>query len=309
MLTANLYIFLATGINSETMNGNRLFRITTTSMEVITANRRSVQLASHKEDDDPKLDKRILKSKIGRRDPADTCLCRNIHYMFCKLLLCRLARNLLIIIKTTFTCYALFFDPLRHIPGPIWARYIPGWLANHALRGEMEESVLKAFKQYGDCVRIGPKTVMLGSPEAVQKVLGHGKNYQVKASDYNVLVVHTPSVFSEIDREKHARKRRIAAHAYSMQSVLKMEIYVRQTTEKFLNQMDLYAKRGVPFDAVKCFKSFAFDVIGNLAYGRDFGMVENDTTAEFATNMERGLQYQFLVSRGGLFKNVRLISL
>ena len=193
---------------------------------------------------------------------------------------------------------------MRHIPGPIWARYIPGWLANHAIRGEMEESVLKAFKKYGDCVRIGPKTVMLGSPEAVQKVLGHGKNYQVKASDYNVLVVHTPSVFSEIDREKHARKRRIAAHAYSMQSVLKMEIYVKQTTEKFLNQVELYAKRGVPFDAVKGFKNFAFDVIGNLAYGKDFGMVENDSTAEFATNMERGLQFQFLVRRAGSFMNV-----
>ena len=79
-----------------------------------------------------------------------------------------------------------------------------------------------------------------------------------------------------------------------------------RSTEKFLNQMDLYAKNGMPFDAVKCFKNYAFDVIGNVAFGRDFGMVENDANAEFATNMERGLQFQFIVRRHSMFRNVSL---
>ena len=159
----------------------------------------------------------------------------------------------------------------------------------------MEEATLAAHKKYGDNVRIGPKTVMTGHPDAVHKVLGHGKNYQNKTDDYDALVVHTPSVFSEVDRVKHARKRRIAAHAYSMQSVLKMESFVQQTTQHFLLEMELYSSRGEPFNAAKCLKDFAYDVIGNLAFGKDFGMVGNEVPVTFAKNMERGLQYTFAI--------------
>jgi hypothetical protein len=40
------------------------------------------------------------------------------------------------------------------------------------------------------------------------KVLGFGEHYHDKVSDYDALVIHTPSIFSETDKDIHAQLKR-----------------------------------------------------------------------------------------------------
>ncbi len=142
---------------------------------------------------------------------------------------------------------------------------------------------------------MGPKTVLTGSAEAVQKVLGYGEYYLDKGSDYNALVIHSPSIFSEIDKAIHSRKRRIAAHAYSMQSIVKMEDLVHENITIFLERMQHFAKSGDLVDAAKWFKFYAFDVIGDLAFGKSFGLLEQGVSNEFVTSISSGVDYTFVV--------------
>ncbi|OQV04057.1 hypothetical protein CLAIMM_09006 isoform 2 [Cladophialophora immunda] len=165
-----------------------------------------------------------------------------------------------------------------------------------ARRGRRERSaaVLDAHRTYGDVVRIGPRTVLAGSAEAVRKVLGYGDHYLDKSPDYDALVVHTPSIFSETDRTAHARKRRIAAHAYSMQSLTRMEHVVATNLDVFLGQMDRCAARAQPMDAAVWFKFYAFDVIGDLAFGRGFGMLQRGVVDDFVRCISDGVEFTFV---------------
>ena len=155
---------------------------------------------------------------------------------------------------------------------------------------------MSVHKRYGDVVRVGPKTVLVGGREGVHRVLGHGENHLSKSEDYLALVFHRPSVFSEIDKQAHARKRRIAAQAYSMQSVMKMHTYVEANVAKFVNKTDRFAAAGKPIDLCTWFKFYAFDVIGDLAFGQGFGMLERGEVDDFVTQISAGVEYTFLVS-------------
>ncbi len=186
-------------------------------------------------------------------------------------------------------------DPLRNIPGPFLARHCPGWLAYQAFTYNTEAAILQAHAKYGDVVRVGPKTVIAGGAEAVQKILGYGDYYLDKSPDYNALVIHTPSIFSEVDKVVHSRKRRIAAHAYSMQSLVKMEDLVLDNMAIFLDRMDQFAQSGELMDAAKWFKFYAFDVIGDLAFGSSFGLLKRGIVDDFVTCISRGVDYTFVV--------------
>jgi benzoate 4-monooxygenase len=201
--------------------------------------------------------------------------------------------------QIAYVVHCVLVDSLRHIPGPLLGRHLPGWLALHAFRGQTEAAVLHAHSKYGDVVRIGPRTVLAGSAEAVRKVFGYGENYLDKSADYNALVIHTPSIFSETDRTAHARKRRIAAHAYSMQSLTKMEDVVAANLDVFLRQMDACALGMSPMDAAMWFKFYAFDVIGDLAFGRSFGMLQRGVVDDFVTHISDGVEFTFVVRLTG----------
>jgi hypothetical protein len=65
---------------------------------------------------------------------------------------------------------------LDHIPGPFLARYTNAWRCYQAWRYNHYRVDMnyqsKLIGVYGDVVRIGPKTVLVLDPEAINTVLG-----------------------------------------------------------------------------------------------------------------------------------------
>lgn len=63
---------------------------------------------------------------------------------------------------------------LDDIPGPWLARYTDAWRAYEAWKspGSDTNYQIRVFKLYGDVVRIGPTTVLVSDPEAINTVLG-----------------------------------------------------------------------------------------------------------------------------------------
>ena len=194
-----------------------------------------------------------------------------------------------------YLAYWFLSHPLRHIPGPLLCKVFPGWITYHAFRDTLQEAVLQAHETYSDVVCVGPTTVLVRTPEAVTKVLGYGANHLSKSSDYGALVFHTPSVFSETNKQAHTRKRRIAAQAYSMNSIVNLEHFVDSNVEKFVKKLNSCAATDEALDLCDWFKFYAFDVIGDLAFGRSFGMMERGSAGEFVTQISGGIEYTFVV--------------
>ena len=104
-------------------------------------------------------------------------------------------------------------------------------------------------------------------------------------------------------------KRRMVAHSFSAQSLLTFEPFIDKTLDKFMTKMDEFAKSQKPFDIYFWFELFTMDVMGELALGNNFGVLDAGKPARYSTLVE---QSQRFGNHSGLLPfgklNVKLLS-
>ncbi|KAL2400051.1 Cytochrome P450 monooxygenase [Exophiala dermatitidis] len=191
--------------------------------------------------------------------------------------------------------YRLFFSPLSKIPGP-WITRISAVPEANALKNQRRTDwVRDLFNQYAGAVaiRTGPNSVSFNHPDAVKAIYGHGKGAEEfgKSSWYDAFSTTGESLFSTRSKKRHAIKRRMVAHGFSMQSLYLFEPIVDQTLDKFLRKMDDFAATGEPFDIYFWFELFTMDLMGELAFGRPFGTLDAGKPARYSTLVELSQRY------------------
>ncbi|KGO45881.1 Cytochrome P450, E-class, group I [Penicillium expansum] len=86
------------------------------------------------------------------------------------------------------------------------------------------------------------------------------------------------TAFSEIDASEHSRKRKQVAKAYAMTSILKMEEYIQgvvdQSRETFAECVAQASKGEAVLDMALYTQAFAFDVLGEIGFGRSFDLLK-----------------------------------
>lgn len=70
---------------------------------------------------------------------------------------------------------------LRHIPGPIVAKFTDLWRLLLVWQGRAELTYVELHEKYGDVVRIGPNCVSISKSDCINDIYGIGKGY-IKAS-------------------------------------------------------------------------------------------------------------------------------
>jgi len=81
------------------------------------------------------------------------------------------------------------------------------------------------------------------------------------------------------------------AHGFSAQSLLNFEPYVDATLDKFLQRMDDFASSGQAFDIYFWFELFTMDLMGELALGNNFGVLEAGRLARYSTLVEQSQRF------------------
>jgi benzoate 4-monooxygenase len=87
-----------------------------------------------------------------------------------------------------------------------------------------------------------------------------------------------PGMFSTRDKLGHTRKRKAISHSFSANSVSQFELYIGQNLSTFVSHWDRLSSLELQgtyskLDALHWFNYLAFDIIGDLAFGKPFGMV------------------------------------
>ncbi|KAJ7211186.1 cytochrome P450 monooxygenase [Mycena pura] len=185
-------------------------------------------------------------------------------------------------------------DPyaIRRYPGPFLAKFSDAWLGYISQQGHRSEVIHKMHLKYGTFVRISPSEVSVADPDALNIVYGHG-NGALKSTFYDAFVSIQRGLFNTRDRKQHARKRKIVSHIFSQKSVLEFEPNIRLYVGMLLSQWDrLYDKavKGLSgdegqggwvgrngrlwLDCLPWSNYLAFDIIGDLAFGAPFGMID-----------------------------------
>ncbi|KAK5037293.1 hypothetical protein LTR13_005099 [Exophiala sideris] len=104
-------------------------------------------------------------------------------------------------------------------------------------------------------------------------------------------------------------KRRMVAHGFSMQSLYSFEPYMDVTMEKFLSKMDEFASTQQPFDIYFWFELFTMDLMGELAFGQNFGALQGGKPVRYSKLVELSQRFANLSGMLPFGKyNVKILS-
>jgi len=142
----------------------------------------------------------------------------------------------------------------------------------------------------------------LGNTKVVD-IYGVGKNVQ-KGDLYKAAtkLAGSISTFSTIDKTVHSKKRRILAPAFTETALLTMQTYVLDQISLFIDTLS-GAKSGLKDNwtgdmSLWC-NYLTFDVMGELAFGKQFDMLTSEEMRGIPGLIDQNLFRQHIVSTLG----------
>ena len=174
-------------------------------------------------------------------------------------------------VYSSLVVYRLFLHPLNGFPGPWQARIGNLWLSSKLSNLDGYYLIDGFHKKYGKYVRVGSNVLSITDPAIMQDTYGPNAK-AVKADWYDGSYPHH-SMHTTRDKGLHDRRRRVWAPAFSDKALREYEPTVQDLNDKLVSRIDEYKGRRV--NMTTWFNLYSFDVMGRLAFGKDYHMVEN----------------------------------
>ncbi|KAF2445759.1 cytochrome P450 [Karstenula rhodostoma CBS 690.94] len=175
--------------------------------------------------------------------------------------------------------YTRTLHPLASIPGPLWPSISRTWLMWRMHVGDFEIELRKIHDQYGPLVRIAPDEVSSGVPAEIPDIYRMQKPLEKTVWYLPWRAVpqfdERPDMFTTLLGKDHAAYKKIIAGAFTMGSVLRNEDQMDECLRLFMNRMEEFADREESFDLGLWLEMYAFDIIGAVFFGKQFGFMEN----------------------------------
>ncbi|OAQ60423.1 cytochrome P450 oxidoreductase [Pochonia chlamydosporia 170] len=178
--------------------------------------------------------------------------------------------------------YSCWFHPYADIPGPLGARISRLWLAKQVLQGNIDNVQRALHDKYGPIVRIAPNEVSVSDPAALKLIYAVNAGF-TKTDFYAPFASHispNEDLFTQRDEKHHAHRRRLVNALYSLSSVLESERFIDACTATFMSRLEEFVDSGETVDLGLWLQMYAFDVVGELFYGRQFGFMETRSDYE-----------------------------
>ncbi|KAI1469876.1 cytochrome P450 [Daldinia caldariorum] len=191
---------------------------------------------------------------------------------------------LFIVLRILYRRYA---SPLREYPGPFLASFSRIWKVMSTVSEQTHLHHIELHRKYGPIVRISPNELSFSSPSVARHVLSAGKRFY-KTDFYSVFPPpENPDIFTEIREDVHAMKKKVANVPYSMAAMRQLSPFIDDTIDFLVSRLDQFC----PDTAIPGFQHaglpgrntvvnlgdwlhfFAFDVLGEVAFGRSFGFL------------------------------------
>ncbi|PMD48197.1 cytochrome P450 [Hyaloscypha variabilis F] len=184
--------------------------------------------------------------------------------------------SLVLMIATYFIClivYRVYFHPLAKYPGPFLAKITDFYSVYHAWKGDRHIDFYLCHEKYGAIVRYGPNRLAFNTSTALHTIHSPKANVE-KTSFYAGLrqpVGH--NILSVVDKSDHTRKRRAMAHAFSEKALKSYE-------EDMIRHIRLFCQKlresEGPVNVANWCSYLTADVLGELCFGKSFGMLESE---------------------------------
>lgn len=150
-------------------------------------------------------------------------------------------------------------SPLSRLPGPWFSRFTSltlKWAEFHAQRTNYIHAL---HLRYGPIVRIAPNEVSFTSTAAVKDIYCSGGSGYDKTEFYNLFTVYgRRTMFSTLDKEPHAKRKRALADRYANSNVSRGESIagIEERSSRFLGRVK---GAGRSLDVYTTLHAYAFD--------------------------------------------------
>jgi len=188
--------------------------------------------------------------------------------------------------------YWAFFHPLAKVPGPkLWA-FSELFFSYYTLIGVWPYKLKELHDKYGPVVRTTPKDVSFIGPGAWKTIYGHRGNQDVFLKDYRF---YRPSVSGHhhivsAQDDDHKRHRKLLGYAFSEKAVRAQESVIQDYVSLMVKKLTERAKTSGMADMVQWFNFVTFDLVGDLAFGENFGNMEKGQYHAWVSTLFESLQ-------------------
>ncbi|OAP59435.1 hypothetical protein AYL99_06733 [Fonsecaea erecta] len=189
---------------------------------------------------------------------------------------------LLAVVSLVIRClYKRYASPLRNVPGPWLASCSRLWKVWSTYNGHTELDHIALHKKYGPVVRTAPNEVSFGTCNAAKDIFAVGKGFH-KTMFYSVFPPkHAPDIFTEVREWKHAQMKRYAVTPYSLAQMQKRSEPIEGMIQLLMEHLEKYATENKRVcNLGNLLHYFAFDVLGEVAFSRQFGFLEQEVDVE-----------------------------
>ncbi|KAK3111707.1 hypothetical protein LTR53_012755 [Teratosphaeriaceae sp. CCFEE 6253] len=167
--------------------------------------------------------------------------------------------------------YRIFLNPLNRFPGP-WAVRLSTFFMSFQLGDSDLYLKLEALhQQHGRIVRIGSGDLSIIDPDGMD--VSYGLNAKaIKSSWYDGDAPLT-SMHTTRNKALHDKRRKVWAGAFADRALREYETVVDSYNAKIVQRFG--ESVGESVNVAKWFNLYSFDVMGRLAFGKDYGMLDS----------------------------------
>ena len=180
------------------------------------------------------------------------------------------ATSYLVGVFTSLLIYRIWLHPLNKFPGPWQARISALWIVPQLSKNDSYLKFEAYHKKYGKYVRIGPNVLSITDADVHEAAFG--QNTKFRKSEWYDNSKPFDSMHTTRDKNLHDRRRRIWAPAFSDKALREYEPKVKMFNDKLVERIREHL--GGPIEMNKWFNLYSFDVMGQLAFGKDYGMLD-----------------------------------
>ncbi|GAP86915.1 putative cytochrome [Rosellinia necatrix] len=182
----------------------------------------------------------------------------------------------LLLYVTFLGTYRLLCHPLRHYPGPLFARVSGIYGAFYAYKTDLHRRTLRDHARFGPIIRQGPNKLVFNSISALHDIY---VNDRVTKSRAYLVTQRAPGVygvFNAIDKQLHQAKRKLVSRVVNKKSLRALEPTINHQIDIFLHQLSLSGSRA-SLNMTKVFKYLTMDIMGHIAFSYPFNLQTEET--------------------------------
>ncbi|CAJ2507174.1 Uu.00g083600.m01.CDS01 [Anthostomella pinea] len=181
-----------------------------------------------------------------------------------------------------FVSYTVTWLRLRHINGPLLAKFSYFWLFSVSLKGKQALYSRQVIDKHGPLVRIGPNDLLTDDVEVIRRMNGARSKYG-RSNWYHAMRMdpYQDSLFSIMDTPTHDKLKAQLSFGYGGKENPEIEDGVNLQIQHWL---DLIRRKYTsnetdfrPMDFARVTGYFTLDAITKIAYGKEFGYLATES--------------------------------